>query len=133
MKSSISLTATQSLRNDLRPHFGYSNHWAVAEQIPNAHCIVGNSFARFLEGAEPVRQLKLLSGVNGWLYRDRSGGQVAAFWAKDDDGRFKFRFAAAGTELYDLFGNPVSARSWIPLTANPYYHSALSSRRRCTL
>lgn len=121
LKSSISLTAAQSLHNDLRPHFGYSNHWAVAEQIPNAHCIVGNSFARFLEGAEPVRQLKLLSGVNGWLYRDRSGGQVAAFWAKDDDGRFKFRFNSAGTELYDLFGNPVPARSWIPLTANPYY------------
>ena len=121
IKSSISLTGAQGLHNDLRPHFGYSDSWAVAEMIPNAHCIAGNSCARFLEGAEPVRQLNLLSGINGWLYRDRNGGQVAAFWAKYDDEQFKFSFDASGTTLYDLFGNPVPAGRDIPLTSDPYY------------
>lgn len=124
LMSSISLNGDQFLHNDLRPHFGYSSGWATAEMIPNAHYIAGNAFARFLEGAKSEKQLKLLNGINGWRYKDRNGGEVAAFWAKYDDEQFRFSVDAPDVRIYDMFGNEIPDRTGIPLTADPYYLTA---------
>ena len=122
-KSSIALNGYQYLHNDLRPHFGYSSQWAIAEMIPNAHFIVGNTFARFLEGAVPVKQLKLLDGINGFLYRTRDKKEIAAVWAINEDETFKADFSASGIRVLDLFGNPLPGNAPIALTADPCYLS----------
>ena len=127
---SISLNGNQFLHNDLRPHFGYSNHWAVAEMIPNAHFIAGNAFARFLEGAVPVKQLKLLDGINGFLYRTRDKKEIAAVWAIKEGEMFKADFSASGIRVFDLFGNPLPGTAPITLTADPCYLSGNDLSRR---
>ncbi len=131
VKSSISLNGNQYLHNDLRPHFGYSNHWAVAEMIPNAHFIAGNAFARFLEGAKPVKQLKLLNGINGFLYRTRDGKETSAIWAVNDGETFEADFSSAGIRVFDLFGNERPAKSGpLKLTADPCYLTGNDLSRR---
>ena len=129
-KSSIALNGYQHLHNDLRPHFGYSSQWAIAEMIPNAHFIVGNTFARFLEGAVPVKQLKLLDGINGFLYRTRDKKEIAAVWAINEDETFKADFSASGIRVLDLFGNPLPGNAPIALTADPCYLSGKDLSRR---
>ena len=129
-RSSISLNGHQFLHNDLRPHFGYSNQWAVAEMIPNAHFAAGNAFARFLEGAKPVKQLKLLAGINGFLYRTRDGKETAALWAVNDSETFMADFSAAGIRVFDLFGNERPANGPLKLTADPCYLTGNDLSRR---
>ncbi len=118
---SISLNGNQYLHNDLRPHFGYSNHWAVAEMIPNAHFIAGNAFARFLEGAKPLKQLNVLTGINGFLYRTRDGKEIAAIWSVNEGETFKVDLSSSTIRAYDLFGNALPADQTLTLTADPCY------------
>ena len=96
-------------------------NWAVAEMIPNAHFIAGNAFARFLEGAKPVKQLNVLTGINGFLYRTRDGKEIAAIWSVNEGETFKVDLSSSTIRAYDLFGNALPADQTLTLTADPCY------------
>ena len=102
------------------PHFGYNAYWGEGRLIPNEMGAAFNAFAYFLEGAKGVRQLKnLFNGMNGYLYRDRSGQNIFVLWSIEEGEKFHAELPD-GAEAYDLFGNRIKGKK-ILITEVPTY------------
>ena len=77
------------------------------------------AFAKYLEGAKPLRKPKLGAGYNGYAYRDRNGGQVAVIWRRPGADAANVHLPA-GSIARDIFGNRLEG-SEILVSGEPVY------------
>lgn len=88
---------------------------------PNEIYVASAAFAHFLEGGRTDGKLPgLPGGVNGFAFRDRSGGEVAVVWAREEkDEGFVCRLPESAT-AYDMYANAIQGRS-VRMTRAPVY------------
>ena len=125
---SICLPSDKDLFNDLRPHWGYQDNgvYVFHKAIPSPIFIINNTLARFFEGASPVATLNWGKDAMGYIYRDREGKPIAAFWSRNEKAKVTVTFPGKGLslQLFDLFGNPISPQDGaipIGLERSPRY------------
>ena len=111
LRQSICLNAYRELYNDFIPQWGYNDNGAfvLRRAAPSPIYVATNAFSRFLQGASPVAILPWGREVLGYVYRDRQGEPVAAFWSRTTRVAYDvvLPFEKGQALLYDLFGNEV--------------------------
>lgn len=85
----------------------------------NRRYVASAAFARYLEGATFLRKPMLDPGFNGFVYRDRHGGEVALVWRRPGEADATVR-RPADAVVRDLCGNRVDGDE-IAVTAEPVY------------
>ena len=96
------------------------------EQIPSSMYVTLNTLARFFEGAKPIGKRRWLDRVICYVYEQRDGHYIAAFWnyREKTGGGLQLQLPdnAGNFELFDMFGNkqPLKGRSLEVGTAPMY-------------
>ena len=80
-----------------------------------------SALVHFFAGAVPVARIERIRGITCYLYRDRDGKEIAAFWNNTVDRKFKLTFKSEGISLYDLYGNKLAVRKDQPVGQNPCF------------
>lgn len=79
------------------------------EQIPSSTYVTLNTLARFFEGAKPIDKRRWLDRVICYVYEQRDGNYIAAFWnyreKNGDNILLQLPDNAGNLELFDMFGN----------------------------
>lgn len=85
------------------------SHDIGRKPIPSQFFVINNAWARFFEGAKPLKQIPL-AGKNKLYVYERTDGPVAAYWnySYDTGGNAALVIAGKGKiDLFDLMGNPL--------------------------
>ena len=89
--------------------------------IPSEIGVAQNTAAHFLEQAHPLARLDTLcSGVNGYVFRNRTGTETAVFWPVDREDSILFQ-PDQRMRVFDLYGNPVQEKQILLKNAFPIY------------
>jgi len=88
--------------------------------VPNDRFVASAVFAAYLEGASFLRKPSLPPTLNGYVYRDRAGGEVSLVWLRPEATEPVAFALPAGTKARDLYGNPITGET-VMVTHEPMY------------
>ena len=88
---------------------------------PNEIYVASAAFAHFLEGGRADGKLSgIPDGLNGFAFRDRSGGEVAVVWAREEKDEGVECSLPESAKAYDIYANAIQGRN-VKITRDPVY------------
>ncbi len=88
------------------------------EILPTSTYVALNAMARFLEAAKPTVKFLFDGGVAAYVFR-KDGKLLAGIWNYKRKPQIKADLSMF--DLYDVYGNAITAASAMPVTDTPYY------------
>ena len=135
VKQNMYLPDTSLLMHELSPSWQQVGEFVQTGLVPSMLYPAHSALVHFFAGAVPVARIERIRGITCYLYRDRDGKEIAAFWNNTVDRKFKLTFKSEGISLYDLYGNKLAVRKDQPVGQNPCFlrgsdlHKVLSDAR----
>ena len=115
------LPDTSLLMHELSPSWQQVGEFVQTGLVPSMLYPAHSALVHFFAGAVPVARIERIRGITCYLYRDRDGKEIAAFWNNTVDRKFKLTFKSEGISLYDLYGNKLAVRKDLPVGQNPCF------------
>lgn len=97
---------------------GWYDWVSNCEFLPSSTYVAFNAMARFLEAAKPVEKIFFDGGSVAYIFR-KDGKLLAGLWNYQHKSNAKADLSMF--DLYDVYGNQISAKKDMPVTDTPYY------------
>lgn len=120
VRQCVYLNESGLIQQELLPGWEGTHSIATVQLIPNAVYMAHNAAAHLFSGARPVGKFNWGEGISCYLYHDRNGQEIAAFWHY---GKKPGTVVLKGKNLrlFDLFGNQLEFSGPVPVTERPNF------------
>ncbi len=132
IKQTMYLPDTALIMHELSPSWRQVANFVLTGLIPSPLYPAHSSLMHFFAGSTPVERINWIRGTTCYLFRDRDGQEIAAFWNNTKDKKFKFTLKGEKLCLYDIYGNSLAVKPGMLLTQEPYFLRGHNLRRVLT-